>query len=186
MWKTSDLIGSKKIYPILSWNLLNLCNQLKTSAAYAKQANDTVERLIQEYCTCTWVILFACNLPNSIWPEVLLHLNFLWNRLPASRIDVKTPLKIWNPDTGINYTKLPELTTPAFFYVYRDSNAKGKKLLPRSVSKYFSGMESNLFLIQVHIPQINSLYVVLRPTSEYKEKLDLVLSRFYCTFFPNK
>ncbi len=109
--------------------------------------------MIQEHWTRARVMLFTCNLPNNLWPEAVFYGNWLGSRLSASRIDGEIPLKLWNPEARINYTKLLEFGTSVFAYIYRDDNIKGNKLLPRSVFACFVRMASDFVLIKVFIPQ---------------------------------
>lgn len=143
-----------------SWNWNGI--RMELSPAYAKQSNGDAERLIQEHWTRARVMLFAPNLTTHLWPEAMFHGSWLRNRLPANRINCKIPIKRCDPSSRVDYPKLIEFGSPGFAFIYRDDNAKGKKLLPRSVFGYLVGMASDKVIIKVFIPQTSTIIPVRR------------------------
>ena len=131
--------------------------QLNPSPPHAHQSNGTAERLIQELWARTRVLLFASQLPASLWAEVMSHANWLRNRLPSSRIENQIPILMWNPSTSIQFSKVPLFGQPGFAFKYRSDTVPNKKFLARSVHAHFVGMESDTTILRVYVPETKSV-----------------------------
>jgi len=155
----------------LSNNVKIFCTQhgigLEPSPAYAPQSNGAAERLIQEHWTRARVMLFGQNLPQTLWPEAILHANWLRNRLPSSRLKGGIPLLAWDSKLRVNYSDLLEFGSPGFSFIYYKTTAKGKKMNPRSTFGHFVGMDSSTRLAKVYIPYTKQTISVRR--SDFKE-----------------
>ena len=112
-------------------------------------------------------MLFAENLPNSLWPEVIEHGNWLRSRLPASRINDDIPIKRWDTGARVDYKSSLEFGTTGFAFIYFSDSAKGKKFHPRAILGKFVDMESSTRLIKVYITKTKEIYTVRRSTSKY-------------------
>ena len=147
--------------------------QLDPSPPHAHQSNGTAERLIQELWTRTRELLFASQLPASLWAEAMSHSNWLRNRLPSSRIENQIPILMWNPSTSIQFSKVPLFVQPGFAFKYRSDTVPNKTFLARPVAfhAHFVGMESDTTILRVYVPETKSVMLTraqdFRP---YKKK----------------
>lgn len=128
------------------------------SPPYAAQSNGSSERLIQELWSMARTMLFDSNLDLKLWAEAISHSNWLRNRLPASRVDMKIPYSFWFGKKA-DVSSLIAFGTKGHAFQYRPSTAPGKKFLPRTLFGLFVGMESENTLFRIYIPSIDEVKV---------------------------
>ena len=122
---------------------------LDFSPPYASESNGAAERHIQEHWTRAGVLLFASQLPNSLWAEGIAHGNWIRNRLPVKRIGGGIPTLAWDPSSRIDFTSLLELGQPGFAFIYRLKALPQKKLLRRAAFGHFVFMHSDTTILRI-------------------------------------
>ena len=133
-----------------------MCIRDRYSPAYESQSNGSSERLIQELWKVARTMLFESKLDMKLWGEEISHSNWLRNRLPSKRIDLKIPYTLWydkRPDMSIHL----KFSQPGYAFQYRPSTVKGKKFLPRTLFGHFVGMHSENSLYLIYHPSTNKL-----------------------------
>ena len=79
----------------------------------------------------------------------------------------------WNNSTRTEYSTLLDFGAPGFAYIYYSETSKRKKFLPRSIFKYFVGMESQTTLIKVFIKETKKIINLRR--NDFKRHEDNIL-----------
>ena len=146
---------------------------LDPSSPYAHQSNGTDERLIQELWARTRVLLFASQLPASLWAEAMNHSNWLRSRLPSSRIQDQIPILLWDPSTKVQLSQVPFFGQPGFAFKYRSETVPNKKFQARSVHGHFVSMGSDKTIIRVYVPESKS--VMLTRIQDFRQYSDETL-----------
>ena len=146
---------------------------LDPSPPYVHQSNGIAERLIQELWARTRVLLFASQLPASLWAEAMNHSNWSRNCLPSSRIQDQIPILLWDPSTNIQFSQVPVFGQPGFAFKYRSETVPNKKFPARSVHCHFLGMRSDKTIIRVYVPESKS--VVLTRIQDFRQYSDETL-----------
>lgn len=131
------------------------------SPPYASQSNGASERLIQELWNMARTMLLDSQLSERLWAEAISHSNWLRNRLPSKRIDMRIPYGMW-------YNRRPEMSallafgTKGYAFQYRPNSIGGKKFMPRTLFGHFVGMESEHTLYRIYVPSLQHIQVCRR------------------------
>ena len=135
--------------------------KMEYSPAYASQSNGASERLIQELWKVARTMLYEAKLDIKLWAEAISHANWLRNRLPAQRVNLRIPYTLW---TGArpDFSVVLQFGQPGYAFQYRSDTARAKKFLPRSVFGHFVGMASEHSLYRIFLPVSKSIYVCRR------------------------
>lgn len=73
------------------------------TTAYTPEQNVVAERLNRTLMQMVSAMQMWSGLPRSFWGNAVLTVNYLKNRLPSKRQDIKTPYEMWHqkrPDIG--------------------------------------------------------------------------------------
>jgi len=87
--------GGREYWGDLTPFLKHLGIQHKETPPYTPQSNGRAERLNRTLNEAARAMLIHANMPQQFWPEAVATAIYMWNRLPNSAINNKTPYELY-------------------------------------------------------------------------------------------
>jgi len=124
---------------------------------YSPESNGVAERLNRTLNEMAMSMLFAANLPDTLWPQAIGTAVYIRNRLPHSALKGDTtPFELW---TG-HKPSLAHLCTFGCKVYVHVPKAKGKKYGPKSQVCYLVGYGESDGIYKVYDPKSNKVHRV--------------------------
>ena len=150
--------------------------EIKPPPPYAPESNGIAESLVHFQWTRARVLLLSSNLPEPLWGEAIVHVNWFLNRSPSSRLNGYIPILAMESKVEERLQVSTSVIWTGVSFIYRPHNIKRRKLLPRSEISCFVGVDSDSSLLHVFIPVKNDIFIMRR--SEFHEVKDKHLPSF--------
>lgn len=62
--------------------------------------------------------MLATDLPDMIWSEAIVLGNWIFNRLPSTRVSYQLPLLLWNANARVDFEKMLTFSAPGYDFIY--------------------------------------------------------------------
>ena len=84
--------------------------QHEIAISYTPEQNSISERINGTLIRLARTLLYACGISSRFWPEAIQHATYLYNRLPHSSLDFRSPLEVLDPVLvkNFNFNRVPE------------------------------------------------------------------------------
>ena len=150
------------------------CIVMEYSPPYGSQSNGAAERLIQELWKIAITLLHSTELSILLWGEAISHANWLQTWLPSSRINMEIPYTRWFGPTPDSSTLL-KFGTKGQAFINRSENVADNKLLPRTLHRFFVGMEGDSTLYRICILKKEAIVIFRTPDFKVLQSDDTLL-----------
>jgi hypothetical protein len=142
------------------------------SAPYTPGQNGAAERSGGLIITKARLIRINANLPENLWPEIIIAAGYLLNRTPSKRLDWKSPIQVLQDHRGVAKPK-PNIAHLRVYgcraYPLINKIPKKQKLQSRAKIGYLVGYDSsNIF--RIWVPQDKKIIVTRDVTFDESRK----------------